>query len=212
MDSINRLTYESIADEFAETRHTVWKCVRDFTKFLKSNVPDRTTPLSIVEIGCGNGKNMTHCKRNLTCDIVGIDTCSKFVELCRTKSLRAIIAESIELPFIGNTFDAALCIAMFHHLLTDEERNRTMFEILRVLKPGGYGILTCWATEQPKSSTFCFTEGINEVPWNGKHIRYYYVYSEAMFRSYFESLSGIRIKSIYNECGNWIVRFQKKYI
>jgi hypothetical protein len=100
---------------------------------------------------------------------------------------------------------------MFHHLLIDSDRNATFGEILRVLKPKGYGILTCWSTVQPTGSKRVFTEGVNRVLWKGQQMRYYYVYSEAMFREYFQSFSDvITIKTIYNEMGNWILIFKKK--
>jgi ubiquinone/menaquinone biosynthesis C-methylase UbiE len=115
------------------------------------------------------------------------------------------------LPFDNEVFDYILCIAMFHHLLTLEERDKTFREILRVMKPGGYGILTCWSTIQPDNLKFKFNEGINIVPWKGRQItnktRYYYVYSEKMFREYFESFKEIKIIDIYYEYGNWVLTF-----
>ena len=70
---------------------------------------------------------------------------------------------------------------MFHHLLTEEEQDISFKEMLRVMKTGAIGILTCWATEQPFESKFKFHEGVNIVLWKGKEktkTRYYYVYSE----------------------------------
>ena len=91
-----------------------------------------------------------------------------------------------------------------------------MDEILRVMKPGALGILTCWSTAQPEGSHFRFHEGVNEVPWIGKRseqgpkMRYYYVYSESMFREYFQSFAErLKIVSIYNEFGNWVLIFQR---
>jgi ubiquinone/menaquinone biosynthesis C-methylase UbiE len=124
--------------------------------------------------------------------------------------LSVVQGDAKMLPFTYERFDALLCIAMFHHLLTDTDRHRSFREIIRVLKSGGHGILTCWSTIQPEESKFIFTEGLNVVPWNGKQTRYYYVYSESMFREYFQSFSEITIESIYNECGNWILVFRKK--
>jgi ubiquinone/menaquinone biosynthesis C-methylase UbiE len=117
------------------------------------------------------------------------------------------------MPFLNESFDFILCIAMFHHLLTIQDRNSTFNEILRVMKNGSYGILTCWSIIQPEKSNFKFKEGINIVPWKGRKninkIRYYFVYSEKMFREYFESFSEIKIIDIYNEFGNWVLIFKK---
>jgi ubiquinone/menaquinone biosynthesis C-methylase UbiE len=209
MDIVNQTTYETIAIEFSETRAYVWQCVKDFTQLIiKHNYP------TILEIGCGNGKNMKYLNDNVESNLVGIDNCNNFLQICHKKNLNVVHSTSNNLPFLNNTFDYILCIAMFHHLLTKNDRNNTMNEILRVMKPNSCGIVTCWSTIQPEKSNFKFIEGINIVPWKGRHninkIRYYYVYSEKMFRTYFESFTNIKIINIYNEFGNWILIFQKK--
>lgn len=213
MDDVNKKTYNAIAIEFSETRAYVWRCVKDFTIFINSLLKDSKP--NILEIGCGNGKNMEYLNKNISKEynIIGIDNCEKFIEICKNKHLLTLNCNSDLMPFLNESFDFILCIAMFHHLLTLEDRNSTFNEILRVMKNDSYGILTCWSTIQPEKSNFKFKEGINIVPWKGRKninkIRYYYVYSEKMFREYFESFMEIKIIDIYNEFGNWILIFQK---
>ena len=72
----------------------------------------------ILEVGCGNGKNMEYLKIHKNCEIVGVDTCQNFVEICTKKGLEAQMANSANLPFKEDTFDRLMCVAMFHHLLT----------------------------------------------------------------------------------------------
>jgi ubiquinone/menaquinone biosynthesis C-methylase UbiE len=220
MNEINKDTYNHIAYEFAETRAYVWQCVKDFLDLINLSNFNKLDNSLILEIGCGNGKNMEYLIQNISSKstsmptIIGIDNCESFIEICNKKKLITILCNSSLLPFQNNSFDFILCIAMFHHLLTIEEQNQTFREILRVMKSNSYGILTCWSTIQPEKSNFKFTEGINIVPWKGRKnvnkIRYYFVYSEKMFRDYFESFSEINIIDIYNEVGNWVLIFQKK--
>jgi len=212
MNEINKNTYNDIAYEFSNTRAYTWKCVKDFANLIKMN--EILNPF-ILEIGCGNGKNMDYLERILDDSknyIIGIDNCENFIEICNKKNLSVVHSESECMPFKDNIFDYILCIAMFHHLLTAEERDATFKEILRVMKPGAIGILTCWSTTQPENIHFKFNEGINVVPWKGRQInnkiRYYYVYSEKMFREYFESFEEIKIINIYYEFGNWVLIFQ----
>jgi ubiquinone/menaquinone biosynthesis C-methylase UbiE len=206
MNQTNKDTYEEIAEQFSETRAYVWQCVKDFTNLI-------TDKSNILEIGCGNGKNMEYILKTTNVNLIGIDTCKKFVDICsEDKKLNVILGDALKLHFEDNTFDYVLCIAMFHHLLTKEEQDISFKEMLRVMKRGAIGILTCWATEQPFESKFKFTEGVNIVPWKGKDdtkTRYYYVYSEEMFLHFFMKYEQITIIKIYNEVGNWILLFKK---
>jgi len=209
LDLVNLDTYDIISKEFAETRAYVWQCVKDFTKLISKNS-------SVLEIGCGNGKNMHYILKNTICKMIGVDTCQNFVDMCLFSDLHVYKNTILNLQFEDSTFDYIICIAMFHHLLTTDDQNNAMNEILRVMKPGAIGIITCWSTEQPQQEglkKFNFTEGINKVMWKGRQdlnkTRYYYVYSKDMFVTFFEKFTGIEIIKIYNEVGNWILLFRK---
>jgi ubiquinone/menaquinone biosynthesis C-methylase UbiE len=210
LDTINKDTYSEISLEFSSTRAYVWKCVKDFC-----NLIDDSKEKNIIEIGCGNGKNIQYINSKKKVNIIGVDNCQNFVNLCCDRKLNVINNPITKLDFKDEAFDYMLCIAVFHHVLTDQDRQIAIKEILRVMKKNSLGIITCWATEQPNND-FVFTEGVNIVPWVGKKninkIRYYYVYSEKMFRDFFQSIKEIQIISIYNEVGNWIILFRKNYL
>jgi ubiquinone/menaquinone biosynthesis C-methylase UbiE len=161
LDITNLNTYEIISSEFAETRAYVWQCVKDFTKLINENS-------SVLEIGCGNGKNMKYILDRIDCIAVGIDTCQNFVDMCKDKNLKVSNKNILNLEFDDNTFDYILCVAVFHHLLNIDDQDRAMNEILRVMKPKSIGMITCWSTEQPDDSKFIFSEGINIVMWKGR--------------------------------------------
>ena len=207
MDEINLNTYEAIASEFSTTRAYVWKCIKDFTSLMKDDK-------KLLEVGCGNGKNMEYINNHKQVTTYGIDTCSNFVNHCKLKKLNVEIGNALRILYSDESFDYMICIAMFHHLLLEEDRDQSMKEMLRVMKKGAIGMITCWAIEQPEITNFTFTIGINEVPWKGRKrinkTRFYFVYSEKMFREYFAKYdSQIEIMSIYNEVGNWIILFKK---
>ena len=142
LDTTNLDTYEVISKEFSDTRGYVWQCVKDFTKLITPNS-------SILEIGCGNGKNMKYINKNINCNMIGVDTCQNFVDMCQESNLLVYNNSISNLQFTEANFDFMLCIAVFHHLLTQENQMNAMNEILRVMKPNAMGIITCWATEQP---------------------------------------------------------------
>ena len=62
------------------------------------------------------------------------------------------MADCLLLPYKDNSFDAAISIAVIHHLSTQERRKRAISEILRILKTGGRCLIYVWAKEQTKDS------------------------------------------------------------
>lgn len=207
----NQDTYEVISKEFSETRAYVWQCIKDFTELI---INEKIINPSILEIGCGNGKNMNYLSNNLDCKMMGVDTCQNFIDMCLSSNLNVKKNNITNLDFKDSTFDYILCIATFHHLLSETDKNKGMKEIIRIMKSGAIGIITCWSTEQPEDSKFNFHDGINIVMWKGRQdlnkTRYYYVYNYTMFLEFFNSFMEIEIIKIYNEVGNWIVLFKKK--
>ncbi|KAL7675047.1 hypothetical protein ACOME3_001315 [Neoechinorhynchus agilis] len=70
-----RDVYEKIAESFSSTRRIVWPIV---LRFLES-IADYSL---VIDIGCGNGKNMVN--RKLT--MIGCDVCEKFCKLVSNKN------------------------------------------------------------------------------------------------------------------------------
>ncbi len=64
-------------------------------------------------------------------DVVGIDTCENFVRIRGAKGLNVRAGDAREISYGDATFDAVLCIAMFHHV-AEEDRCRAFRDILRV--------------------------------------------------------------------------------
>ena len=161
--------YDKIASHFDVTRVTYWNWVTDFVTSLPKGS-------SILDIGCGNGRNMTYPDYNFT----GIDSSKEFIKMCEKRNLRVILGDMTQLPFEDNSFDAVLSIASFHHLTTKKRRNLAMSEIYRVLKPGGKCVMSVWSKEQPVKTRRVFdTYGDTIVKWknsNQTYSRYYYIF------------------------------------
>ena len=165
--------YEIIANNFSDTRHTSWKWIDDFiTSYPHNSI--------ILDIGCGNGRNMTNKNYNF----YGVDNCNNFVELSKKITPNVFLSEMTLLPFPDNYFDAIISIASFHHLSTIIRRNECLKEMYRVLKPNGKILLSVWSINQShnKKLNNKFVYGSNIVPWkdNKQNIignRYYYIFS-----------------------------------
>ena len=85
-----------------------------------------------------------------------------------------------EIPFKSNSADAILCIAVLHHLSSNENRIKALLELKRIIKPNGKILLSVWSINQPAKTKKSFNNyGNNIVLWNsyGKiYERYYYIF------------------------------------
>ena len=97
----------------------------------------------VLEIGCGTGSVLVLVKRrHPDAEVVGLDPDPKALARARRKAARASVSVALDQGFSGDmhypdrSFDRVLSSFMFHHLDT-VEKERTLREVRRVLKPGG---------------------------------------------------------------------------
>lgn len=96
-----------------------------------------------LDIGCGTGTLVVLLKQQYpAADVVGLDPDPKALRRAKNKVRRAGVSVQLDqgfsdqLPYKKGTFDRVLSSFMFHHL-EEPEREKTLQEVLRVLKPGG---------------------------------------------------------------------------
>jgi len=198
-------SYELISDEFDKSRYNVWPSVKQFLDKLNSND-------LVLEVGCGNGKNMLYRK---DLNMHGIDFTDSLIEICKSKNLNVTNANCLSIPFKDNTFDSVISIAVIHHLDSHERRTKAISEILRVTKPNGKVIIQVWAFKQPEKSKRQFEKkGDNIVLWKKKDNeqvqRYYYIFDDDELKNIVEEL-GIKEYKYYYDFGNWVIEFIKSF-
>jgi tRNA (uracil-5-)-methyltransferase TRM9 len=172
MNNIEKLyvhdVYNSISNEFSNTRQYPWPVVRKFVNSL-----DRYS--TVCDVGCGNGKNMFRD------DLVYFPT-DLSIAMCNTaqkqKSHFDITQSNVlSLPFKDNTFDAVMCIACIHHLNSAERRARAVYECARILKHGGKLLISVWANSEKYGS------GDQYIGWNTHdQKRFYHLFDEKELR------------------------------
>lgn len=195
--------YEEIADHFNVTRVNHWSWITDFINLIKNN----TQYPKIIDIGCGNGRNMTY--HNV--DFTGVDNCKKFIDICESKGFHAIYANMTNIPLTSNLYDAIICIASFHHLDNYNTRLLALREMKRLLKPNGEILLSVWSIVQPAKTKRTFNEyGDNIVLWtkyNRIFERYYYIFKLEELEQLFITV-GLTVVDHRYDCGNEIYRLK----
>lgn len=199
--------YDKIANQFDYTRVRIWGSVKRFLDAIPPNS-------KVLEIGCGNGKNMLYRK---DLDFFGIDLSKKQIEICQNKKLNVKLANMTDLPFEDNFFDYIICIATYHHLDNDDDRKKSLMEMKRVLNKNNINskkdskiLITTWAMEQEEDSNFNFSSTNEMVPWKSKedgntYLRYYHIYRKGELESEIRKLweGDLTIEKVEYELGNW---------
>ena len=201
--------YDNISEHFSHTRHSIWDFVKEF-------LDTKGEKMKGVDIGCGNGKNMMYNPKLM---ITGFDICSGFVDICKNNGLCVFKGDCLELPCGSGVYDYAMSIAVYHHIVSNVDRKKAIREMLRVLKPGGQGMFSVWSVENQEGEKIkrTFRQGDNFVNWTRRtdkkvFQRYYHVFTEEMIIEFMDNFRyEISDLEIFNEKGNWVVKFVKNY-
>lgn len=97
--------------------------------------------------GCGNGK---YLGVNPQLCVIGSDICPELVSIARTRGHEVAVSDCLNLPYRNGVFDAAICIAVVHHLSTEERRLAALKELARIVRNGGRILVYVWAMEQER--------------------------------------------------------------
>ncbi|XP_054153763.1 alkylated DNA repair protein alkB homolog 8-like [Oppia nitens] len=214
--------YDNIADHFSRTRYKPWPRVERFVDSLSIGS-------LLLDVGCGNGKYMTIRKTNELA-VIGCDRSQSLLQICRQKQLESVVSDCLNLSSFRPQFDAILCVAVLHHLSTEERRRKAIQQIIDCLSIGGKALITVWAFEQNKNGSqshyirkesqkepqihsktgLClhvggtaFTDQEVLVPFANKtHLRYYHVFREGELEGLVSGIKSAELEEVFYESGN----------
>eukprot|EP00750_Incisomonas_marina_P006968 INCI14744.9.p1 GENE.INCI14744.9~~INCI14744.9.p1 ORF type:complete len:622 (-),score=100.96 INCI14744.9:1185-3050(-) len=183
--------YDSIAPHWHGTRYRTWPRVEAF-------IASQPKGALIGDFGCGNGKNLPACRDRARGHGIGFDFSVGLLDICRARNgaelprteeknsegandsaststakklpnpLEVVAADAVNLPIREGVFDAALSIAVLHHISSKVRRLRLVEQTMRALRVGGSALFYAWALEQDRGnrSGHRFDDQDVLVPWH----------------------------------------------
>jgi len=173
--------YDSIAAKYSTVREKDWKEFDFlFEKYLNSGE-------KVLDLGCGNGRFHDSFTRK---DVryIGVDPSVKLIDIARKKypSGNFQVAAGESLPFSEGYFDSVWSIAVLHHIPSEALRLEFLKESGRIVKKGGYLILTVWdlkeKAEKGRGLFYRFKarkleKGDVFLPWYGSRDTYFHCFN-----------------------------------
>lgn len=113
-----------------------------FDQLLKGRI---SSPISLLDAGCGGGRNLVYFLRN-GFEVFAVDSNPASIEQVRLLAAKLapemppqnfVAADLIEIPFQDEKFDLVVSSAVLHFARDEQHFDQMLAEMWRVLKPGG---------------------------------------------------------------------------
>lgn len=161
LNTINRAFYAAVADDFDQTRGTAWPGWQRLLPYL-------TTPLSVLDVGCGNARfalflhdnratlsppspNSLLSTQHSVLSYTGLDSSPALLAhaneaLADKPHLQATFEQRdiIENPPDAGEYDLVVLLGVLHHIPGYEQRQTFMRQLARRVKSGGLLVFTAW--------------------------------------------------------------------
>jgi len=205
-------TYEQISKHFSSTRYSHWNSVKEYIQGLY--LLNDLSKINFLDFGCGNGKYLSLCDKF---NSFGFDNCENLLQIVKTKYPNVIVTKgdvSEENTKFINFFDSIICIAVIHHLSTEQRRIDSIKNIIKYLKSGGTALISVWSTDIDKTKYIKLeSEGDYLVGWNKQFQRYYHLFEQFELENLISQAdvnNQIVITKTILECDNWFINIKKK--
>jgi SAM-dependent methyltransferase len=146
------MTHPSWDQSYAAGTRAPWDIGRPQPAFLRL-ADDGLLAGLVLDAGCGTGEH-TLLAASAGADAVGADISPLAIGRAREKAAergvkaRFEVADALNLPALGLTFDTVIDSGLFH-VFDDDGRARYVESLASVLRPGGTCYLMCFSDRQP---------------------------------------------------------------
>lgn len=213
MDKLQDI-YNTIASDFAISRHKPWPELNLFIPYIKNG-------FKLLDLGCGSGRLLNLFRENnLTIDYLGIDFSPALIKEAQATypEQKFVCANMLEYSLESECYDAIFLIASFHHLTEVKQRKELLVKIFTALKPGGYLLMTNWNLWQLKYFQYLFKnikqkKACNDffIPWKNKNAQ-----NKELYRFYHGFIS-LELKNLLMQAGfslesNWLSKTNHNFV
>jgi SAM-dependent methyltransferase len=152
LNAINRAFYHHQAEDFSSTRQSPW---RGWAR-LRESMRDRTGELSVLDVGCGNGRFAHYLSKHYpeTFSYVGVDVSSRALDYARRTIPEMVSAEWIQHDVVADPgflppearrpFSLVTAFGLLHHVPGSHLRRALLAELAGRLDPQGILALSVW--------------------------------------------------------------------
>jgi SAM-dependent methyltransferase len=146
LNAINRQFYQTTAEEFDETRGRAWPGWLALSPYLK-------TPLSVLDVGCGNGRFGRFLAETLDGQIAyhGMDNNATLLGYAETAlknqsnfTLTLTEQDIIQQPPEDGTYDWVVLFGVIHHMPGAQQRRDFMARLEKCVAAGGFLCFASW--------------------------------------------------------------------
>ncbi len=139
----------------------------------------------LINVGCAHGPDFPPFKESF--ELYGVDFSHEMLKLAQKYAEKFQLkvnlreADVRQLPYENDSFDFAIAVAVYHHIVDNEGRTQALKELYRVLKPGGEAFITVWNRWQPRH---WLQKKSFMRPWKTREktlYRYYYLFTYSEF-------------------------------
>lgn len=152
LNQLNKTFYAQTAESFSQSRDHAWAGWEKLLPYLQ-------TPLSVLDIGCGNGRFGIFLHEKLGDEIQyhGIDNAPALLDFAREAfdqrdlSFTLEQRDIVENPPDEGAYDLVVVFGVLHHIPGYENRQEFVGQISQRVKQGGLLVFTSWRFyEQPR--------------------------------------------------------------
>lgn len=157
---LNKIFYERNAQSFSDTRQYWWKGWKELVKYFDEL---NFNPISILDLGCGNGRFGEFIKERYPgIEYTGIDFSSELIKKSENDigNFQVVNITDLEAIKTLGQYDLVVMMAVLHHIPSRKLRSEIIDELYNHLKPDGMMVMTFWQFMNDK------TLSDKVVPWS----------------------------------------------